>query len=83
MKFVKFLFAVVVIGLLFAGGFGYGDFKKRLFAALWEHFAPARARRAEIESDPKYIDEVLRRGAARANELANVTLRRVRQAMGL
>ena len=24
MKFVKFLFAVVVIGLLFAGGFGYG-----------------------------------------------------------
>ena len=66
-----------------AGGFGYGDFKKRLFAAIWEHFAPARARRAEIESDPKYIDEVLRRGAARANELANVTLRRVRQAMGL
>jgi len=66
-----------------AGGFGYGDFKKRLFAAIWEHFAPARARREEVERDPAYIDEVLRRGAARANELASITLTRVRRAMGL
>ncbi|MDD5349765.1 MAG: tryptophan--tRNA ligase [Chthoniobacteraceae bacterium] len=66
-----------------AGGFGYGDFKKRLFAAIWEHFAPARARRAEIEANPGYIDEVLRKGALRANELANATLGRVRNAMGL
>ncbi len=65
------------------GGTGYGDFKKRLFAAIWDHFAPARARREEIERDPGYIDEVLRKGAARANELANVTLKRVRTAMGL
>ena len=66
-----------------AGGFGYGDFKKRLFGAIWEHFAPARARRAEIESDPGFIDNVLRHGAARANELASATLARVRKAMGL
>jgi len=66
-----------------AGGFGYGDFKKRLFGAIWDHFAPARARRTEIESNPGYIDEVLQRGAERANELANVTLTRVRRAMGL
>ncbi|XHR28190.1 MAG: tryptophan--tRNA ligase [Chthoniobacteraceae bacterium] len=65
------------------GGTGYGDFKKRLFAAIWDHFAPARARREEIERDPGYIDEVLHKGAARANELANVTLKRVRTAMGL
>ncbi len=65
------------------GGFGYGDFKKRLFAAVWEHFAPARARRAEIEATPGYIDEVLRKGAVRANELANAALSRVRKAMGL
>ena len=66
-----------------AGGFGYGDFKKRLFAAIWDHFAPARARRAELERDPGIIDEVLKKGAVRANELANVTLHRVRKAMGL
>ncbi|MEI8234526.1 MAG: tryptophan--tRNA ligase [Verrucomicrobiota bacterium] len=65
------------------GGFGYGDFKKRLFAAIWEHFAPARARREAIERDPGFIDNVLRRGAVRANELANATLTRVRKAMGL
>lgn len=66
-----------------AGGFGYGDFKKRLFAAIWEHFALARARRAELEADPGAIDEVLRKGAERANELANAVLGRVRKAMGL
>ena len=66
-----------------AGGIGYGDFKKRLFGAIWEHFAPARARRAEIEANPAYVDQVLCAGAERANELANVTLGRVRKAVGL
>lgn len=65
------------------GGTGYGDFKKRLFAAIWDHFAPARARREELERDPGSIDEVLRKGALRANELASATLSRVRKAMGL
>lgn len=31
-----------------AGGIGYGDFKKRLFEAMWEYFAPMRARRADL-----------------------------------
>jgi tryptophanyl-tRNA synthetase len=66
-----------------AGGIGYGDFKKRLFGAIWEHFAPARARRAEIESDPASVDAVLRQGAERAGALAAATLARVRKAMGL
>ena len=29
-----------------AGGLGYGDLKKALFEHYWNHFAPARARRA-------------------------------------
>src|SRR5436305_8560221 len=29
------------------GGTGYGDFKKQLFAKLWEYFAPMRKRREE------------------------------------
>ena len=49
-----------------AGGIGYGDFKKRLFGAIWEYFAPLRARRAELEADPGYVDRVLAEGAEKA-----------------
>ena len=66
-----------------AGGTGYGDFKKRLFETIWAYFEPMRKRRAEIAADPKYIDEVLARGAQKANVLASATLRRVRSAVGL
>lgn len=66
-----------------AGGIGYGDFKKRLFGAIWEHFAPARERRAEIERNPDLVAEVLRNGAGRARALACATLSRVRKAVGL
>src|SRR5438046_6575539 len=65
------------------GGTGYGDFKKRLFEKLWEYFAPMRKRREEILNDKSYIDDVLERGAKRANELANQVIERVRAAVGL
>ncbi len=66
-----------------AGGVGYGHFKQRLFEAMWEHFAPMRARREEILADPGYVDRVLRRGAERAREVAAGTMERVRGAVGL
>lgn len=65
------------------GGTGYGDFKKQLFARLWEFFEPMRKRRTEILADPRYVDDVLSRGAVRANELANQVMSRVRKAVGL
>jgi tryptophanyl-tRNA synthetase len=65
------------------GGTGYGDFKKQLFEKLWEYFAPMRKRREEILKDESYIDDVLGRGAARANEIANQVMDRVRKAVGL
>src|SRR5438309_9148090 len=51
------------------GGTGYGDFKKELFEKLWEYFVPMRKRREEILRDKLYIDNVLVRGAKRANEV--------------
>jgi tryptophanyl-tRNA synthetase len=66
-----------------AGGVGYGEFKKRLFAALWEYFGAARARRAELERDVEYVDRVLREGAAKARAVAEQTMSRVREAVGL
>ncbi len=66
-----------------AGGKGYGDFKKTLFAAVWDYFAPMRERRAEIVADPAFVDDVLAAGAARANEIAAGVMERVRRAVGL
>ena len=65
------------------GGTGYGEFKKQLFAKLWEYFEPMRKRREEILADPGYIDRVLERGAQRANEIADKVMTRVRNAVGL
>jgi tryptophanyl-tRNA synthetase len=65
------------------GGTGYGDFKKQLFAKLWEYFAPMRKRREEILADKLYIDDVLDKGATRANEIADQVMNRVREAVGL
>ena len=66
-----------------AGGTGYGDFKKRLFDALWSHFEPMRTKREELATAPDYVDEVLSKGAERAREAAEVVMDRVRQAVGL
>ena len=65
------------------GGTGYGDFKKELFEKLWEYFSPMRKRREEILADKLYIDNVLLRGAKRANEVADDVMTRVRAAVGL
>ena len=65
------------------GGTGYGDFKKELFEKLWEYFSPMRKRREEILADKSYIDNVLARGAKRANEIADQVMQRVRAAVGL
>ncbi|HYR57858.1 MAG TPA: tryptophan--tRNA ligase [Chthoniobacteraceae bacterium] len=66
-----------------AGGIGYGEFKKRLFGAIWEFFAPQRARRAELQADANFVDRVLSEGAGRARAVARETMSRVRRAVGL
>src|SRR5438046_1520442 len=52
------------------GGTGYGDFKKQLFAKLWEYFALMRKRCEEILADKSYIYNVLASDAKRANRVA-------------
>ncbi len=66
-----------------AGGFGYGDFKKRLFGAIWEFFAPLRTRRAELAADAAFVERVLGDGAERARSVAAPVMERVRKAVGL
>ncbi len=70
-------------GKLAAGGYGYGELKKELLAALTDYFAPYRKKREELAKNRDYIEQVLRDGAARANALADATMNRVREAVGL
>src|SRR6266550_3643027 len=55
-----------------AGGLGYGDLKKALFEYYWNYFAPARARRNELQANLDFVQEVLQRGAGKARESAQI-----------
>jgi tryptophanyl-tRNA synthetase len=66
-----------------AGGLGYGDAKKMLIAKIDEAFSSARARRRALEKEPETVEAALRKGAQRANAVANETMREVRRAIGL
>lgn len=65
------------------GNYGYGHAKKALAAVFEETFSPFRARRAELQAHPDYVEEVLRKGAERARAEAAKTLGRARDAVGL
>ncbi|MGA2137737.1 MAG: tryptophan--tRNA ligase [Verrucomicrobiia bacterium] len=68
---------------LAAGGYGYGEAKKKLFAALMNYFAPFRKKREELAKNLDYVNDVLRKGAERANAVADETMTKVRKAVGL
>ncbi|MBI3127447.1 MAG: tryptophan--tRNA ligase [Candidatus Tectomicrobia bacterium] len=66
-----------------AGGFGYGDAKKALLAAINDCFGPFREERKRLAREPAYAEGVLAEGGARARAEAQATMRRVREAVGL
>jgi tryptophanyl-tRNA synthetase len=63
--------------------FGYGDAKTELLCRIDAYFAPARERRKQLERDPGVVEEALATGARKAREVAQVTMRLVRQAVGM
>jgi tryptophanyl-tRNA synthetase len=68
---------------LAAGGYGYGEVKKELLAVLMDYFAPFRKKREELVKNLDYVHDVLRKGAERANAVADETMGKVRNAVGL
>jgi tryptophanyl-tRNA synthetase len=66
-----------------AGGFGYGDLKKKLFEYYWNYFATARARRAELAANLDFVNQVLREGAEKARGVAQGVLKRAKRISGL
>ena len=66
-----------------AGGFGYGDVKKKLADAAEAYFEEARERRAELEAKPEQVHQILGDGAAVARVKAGEVLLRAQKACGL
>jgi len=65
------------------GGMGYGEAKKRLAEVTERLLAPARERRAKLENDPDYVEDVLVTAAKKARGIAREVMADVREACGL
>jgi len=66
----------------YAGG-GYGAIKKDLAEQVTSSFAPIAERTRELLSDPAELDRILGAAAERASTVANATLERVYDRVGL
>lgn len=66
-----------------SSGLRYGDLKKELAEAIYTELRPIQVKRAELEQNPTFVNEVMAEGARRANDLAQQTLAEVKQKIGL
>jgi len=64
-------------------GKGYGDFKKGLVEVVVEEFAPIRQRALDLLADPAELDRILAVNADRASEVAEATLAKAYERVGL
>jgi tryptophanyl-tRNA synthetase len=64
-------------------GKGYADFKTDLGDVVAEALAPIQGRIRELEADKSYTLGVLKQGAERAEAIANRTLAKARERVGL
>ncbi|HOM18450.1 MAG TPA: tryptophan--tRNA ligase, partial [Thermoguttaceae bacterium] len=65
------------------GGFGYGEVKAALADLAVDYFAEARRRRAELESQPEKVQQILADGARKARAKAAEVLLRAQKACGV
>ena len=65
-----------------AGNYGYGHAKQALFELIVEKFATEREKYNYYMNNLEEVDKLLLEGAAKAGEVANVVLKRVREKLG-
>ncbi|WP_067143392.1 tryptophan--tRNA ligase [Oceanivirga salmonicida] len=65
------------------GGYGYGHAKKELLGTMLEYFKDAREKREKLLNNMDYVNEILKQGATKANEIASRKMEIVRQTIGL
>ena len=64
-------------------GLGYGDAKKMLINDIITFITPMRERRKKYENDPKLVQDILVKGAMKANDIAMKKIFEVYEAVGL
>jgi len=64
-----------------AGNIGCVQCKKALIDKLNEYLEPMNKRRTELMTNPNIVDEILKKGAQKAQEIAEETMKEVRRAM--
>jgi tryptophanyl-tRNA synthetase len=64
-------------------GKGYGDFKGAVAEVVIEFLRPIQSKATELLNDPKYLTQILKHGAEKANAVAEKTLRDVYDAIGI
>lgn len=62
---------------------GYGDFKKAVAELVIEKLEPIRNKKKEYDDNPEYVWNELEKGASKAREKAQETMKTVKLAMGL
>lgn len=61
----------------------YGDLKEQLTTDMVKFVAPIREKAEQIRTDEKYLKMIMEKGATKARESAQATMRLVKEAMGL
>jgi tryptophanyl-tRNA synthetase len=64
-------------------GKSYSEFKKIVAQTLVDYLEPMRRKRKELLTRDVYVNDILKRGAAKAQTVASETMRDVKTAMGL
>lgn len=64
-------------------GLRYGDVKQELLACISKYFKVFKEKRNELQQNKDYVYDVLETGAKKANLIAEQTMLRVRDAVGL
>lgn len=65
------------------GTIRYGDLKQELAVAIGDSLADFRAKRAELLNNPKKLDAILASGAEKARAIAQKTMTKVRELVGV
>ena len=65
------------------GGYGYGHAKNELFELIINKYEKIRNKFKILMKDPKHVEIQLQKGAAKAQEVANSVLKKVKSNLGL